>query len=130
MFEPVSAVNYDLLLPSAQALVIFCPVRQRRSETVARWATRACAVTHDAIVSIPGIVRDLLANPHVRALVFDGETCSRRAWNAFFEDGVPVEGIDAEHLALVRQFVGVYDDDFTIKKPMQPYWPARIRYSP
>jgi hypothetical protein len=78
---------------------------------------------------LPDVVRDLLANPQVRVVVFHGKACGRDAYEAFWRgQGDPGWGIALDHLALVRQFVDLYDDDFMLKSVMAPYWPERIRY--
>lgn len=94
-----------------------------------KWKDRACAVIHDSSEIVRDVVRDLLANPQLRVVVFDGPACGRASWDDFwYGERYPEWGIDREHLALVRQFVELYDDDFGIRKPLQPFWPLRIRY--
>lgn len=84
---------------------------------------------HDAENALRDIVRDLLANPQVRAIVFDGPVCSRHAYDTFWRsEDDPGWGIEMEHITLVRRFVDLYDDDLGMKGPMQPFWPARINY--
>jgi len=76
------------------------------------------------------VVRDLLANPQIRIIVLDGDVRNRQQWEAFWFGGsdFPEWRFDLEHIKLVRQFVDLYDSDFAIKGPMQPFWPIRIRY--
>ncbi len=96
---------------------------------IERWKERGAALIHDSATILRDIVRDLLANPQVRAIVFDGPVCGRNLYDEFwFGSADPGWRIDLEHLQLVRQFVDLYDDDCGIKSPMQPFWPARIMY--
>ena len=129
MWLPVSSNEYIPLEPTAQAIVIACPVQVKVPEIRRRWASKACAWLGDSAIYLPGLVRDLLANPHVRIVVFHGPACGRQAYDAFWRgQDDPGWGILPDHLALVRQFVDLYDDDFAIKAPMPPFWPERIRY--
>ena len=104
---------------------------QKRDEAIKeRWKERGVALLGDTAAHLRDVVRDLLANPQVRAIVFEGEVCCRNAYDAFWlTDTDPGWRIDGEHLTLVRQFVDLYDDDCGIKTPMQPFWPARIQYT-
>lgn len=130
MFTPVSELEYLRLEPTAQAIVIACPMQVKVPEIRRRWASKACASLGDSGKFLPDLVRDLLANPHVRIVVFHGAACGRDAYEAFWRGtDDPGWGIAPDHLALVRQFVDLYDDDFMIKGPMPPYWPTRIRYT-
>lgn len=102
---------------------------KRDEEIKERWKERGVALLGDSSRYLRDVVRDLLANPQVRAIVFDGDACCRDAYDAFWlskED--PDWRIDGEHITLVRQFVDLFDDDCGIKAPMQPFWPARIMY--
>lgn len=129
MFTPVSSLSYRLMEPTAQALVVACPLRLDKQALEERWGRRAAAQIHDSSKIVRDVVRDLLANPQIRVVVFDGPACGRAAWDAFWlGKDFPDWKIDHEHLALVRQFVDLYDDDFGTKGPMQPFWPVRIRY--
>jgi hypothetical protein len=129
MWQPVSRLEYLPLEPSAQALVIACPMEVKTPEIRRRWASRAAASVGDSARYLADVVRDLLANPHVRVVVFHGRACGRDAYDAFWQGrDDPGWGISLDHLALVRQFVDLYDDDFMLKSPMAPYWPERIRY--
>lgn len=130
MWKPVSKVDYATLAPRGQILVVSCPLRERALDRVQRWRDRACAIAPDSSKILRDVVRDLLANPQVRAIVFDGPACGRAAYDAFWAGAAqPTWRIDEEHLALVRGHVDLYDDDFSMKVPAQPYWPARIAYT-
>ena len=129
MFEPVSGLTYQRFNKDAQALVVACPGLRSPEELRVRWAARAAAAIGDSSRYLQDVVRDLLANPHIRIVVFDGEACGRKAWSDFWDGRyVPDWPIQNEHLRLVRQFVDLYDDDFVIKTVLPPYWPARICY--
>lgn len=129
MWRPVSKVEYQSLHDKGQILVVACPMAKRDVELRAKWASRACAIAPDSSLYLRDVVRDLLANPQVRAIVFEGPACGRAAYEAFWQ-GVadPAWNIKADDLALVRQFVDLFDDDCSWKEPPQPFWPARIMY--
>jgi|SRR5580704_1080461 hypothetical protein len=129
MWQPVSDVEYQVLEPRAQALVIACPTRVKTPEIRRCWGSRAAALAPDSAQFLKDVVRDLLANPQIRVIVFHGSTCGREAYDHFWRSSiVPDWGISGEHLTLVRQFVDLFDDDFLIRAPMAPYWPERITY--
>ena len=129
MFQPVSGLTYRVLNPRAQALVVVCPVGERFKGAEDRWRDRACAVIHDTGKILRDVVRDLLANPQIRSIVFDGSCCGRDAYARFWDGETPAGwNIDEEHVTLVRRFVDLYDDDFGQRGPQQPFWPVRIRY--
>lgn len=125
MFIPVSTLPYTLLSPRAQALVIVASTEIRNEAQV---RSRAAAMLVNDDVRIRDIVRDLLANPQIRAIVFDGACGCRATFDQFWRDGQGVERIDEEHRTLVRQFVDLYDDDFGHRVPQPPFWPMRIKY--
>ena len=132
MWKPVSKVDYATLTPRSQILIVSCPLRERALDLVQRWRDRACAIAPDSSKILRDVVRDLLANPQVRAIVVPtappvvarsttpslGRRRAADTWR-----------IDEEHLALLRGHVDLYDDDFSMKVPAQPYWPARIAYT-
>lgn len=129
MFQPVGGLEYQLLEPTAQAIVVACPMSHSPGALRSRWYRRAAAVIGDSSAHVRDVVRDILANPQIRVVVFDGPACGRGAWDAFWlGKDFPDWKMDHEHLALVRQFVELYDDDFGIKDTLQPFWPARILY--
>lgn len=129
MFLPVSAIEYVMLEPTAQALVVATPPVGSQQALRTRWGKRVVAVMSDA-VDTRDVVRDLLANPLIRVVVLDGEIRNRQQWDAFWFGGSDFRHwkIDNEHIMLVRQYVDLFDDDFAIKGPMQPFWPSRVRY--
>lgn len=95
-----------------------------------KWGTRACAIAPDSDKFLRDVVRDLLANPQVRIVLFDGPICGMQGYLDFWQGARrPQWRIDEEHLQLVRQFVDVYYDDCSLKVQAQPFWPARIVYT-
>jgi len=131
MFMPVSALPYHRLARNAQVLL----VRQRQrggmlSGDLSGWADVVAAAIDDADVSsVRDVVRDLLGNPQIRAVVFDGECSCREGFASFWESmEIPDWRIDREHIELVRRFVDLYDGEFRLRGPQQPFWPSRIRY--
>lgn len=129
MFQPVSAIEYHRLNDKAQAVVIVCPIGPRAKDAPERWKDRAVGLVNDSITLLPDLLRDLLANPQIRAIVFDGDCCCREGYDKFWlgESSLEVK-IDDEHITLIRQFVDLYDDDFMHKGPQAPFWPTRIKY--
>jgi hypothetical protein len=75
------------------------------------------------------LVRDLLANPQIRAIVFDGPGTGVQVIRDFWtsRDIPKTWYINAEHIMLVRQFVDLYDEDCG-SPVMQPFWPKRLKY--
>ena len=129
MWKPQSRLDYVPLNPEGHVLVVACPMLKREAALRERWAERAVAIIGDSSRYLRDIVRDILANPQVRAVVLDGEICAREAYDKFWlgkED--PGWRIDMEHLNLVRQYVDLYDDDCTWRVTPQPFWPVRIAY--
>lgn len=133
MFEPVSQLPYVLLSHDKQALVV-APCSHadvgRWLSVLERWRPRAYAAIPVAFFGYD-LVRDLLANPQVRAVVFDSvcDACAA-PWRSWFEgvDAPALDRIDAEHRSLIRQYVDLFDDEYEAKGPLQPWWPSRIRY--
>ncbi len=129
MWKPVSRLDYVPLNTKGQILVVSCPLTKRTDVLRTQWADRACAIAPDSSLFLRDIVRDLLANPQVRAIVFDGQACGRAAYDAFWAGETNrAWRIDEEHLVLVRQYVDLYDDDCGFKTAYQPFWPSRIMY--
>jgi hypothetical protein len=129
VWKPVSKLDYQPLNPKGQVIVVACPMAKRDEQIKERWKDRACALIGDSAMFLRDIVRDILANPQVRAIVFDGPACGREAYDAFWLRTVePGWAIEKEHLDLVRQFVDLWDDDCGWSESMQPFWPARIMY--
>jgi len=129
VWNPVSPRRYLPLNPTGQVLVVTDLAATTPVAVTTRWGDRACAALGDDPAYVRDVVRDLLANPQVRLVVFDGPVRGRAAYAAFWAGAdVPTWRLDAEHLTLVRQFVDLYDDDVGIRKPLRPFWPVRIRY--
>ncbi len=132
MFEPVSRLSYLRLRPDAQAIVVLGdpPIRALSARDIEfHWSPTACAALEGRPGIVRDVVRDLLANPQIRAIVFSGEVLGRDEWDTFFYgEEIPAWKIDNEHIQLVRQFVNLYDDEFQTKDTMQPFWPTRVRY--
>lgn len=132
MFEPVSRLPYLKLRSDAQAIVVLgdTPVRVLSAFDIEHnWGSTACAALEGRSGIVRDVVRDLLANPQIRAIVFSGAVTGRDEWDGFFYGSdIPPWKIDNEHILLVRQFVHLYDDEFQTKDTMQPFWPTRVRY--
>lgn len=125
MFKPVSTLPYRIVTRKAQALLI-----RNNPDDLSVWEGRVAACLLDVdIYSIRDIIRDVLHNPQIRAIVFDGDCCCRKDFADFWvSSDVPDWKIDGEHLALVRQFVDLYDGDFWLQGPQQPFSPTRVMY--
>lgn len=129
MWQPVSKLDYLPLNPEGHAIVIVCPMFRPSHAIRALWGTKAVASINDASRFVRDVVRDILANPQVRAVVLDGPVCCREAYDKFWRGpNDPAWRIDAEHLNLVRQFVDLFDDDCGWRVPPQPFWPSRVLY--
>lgn len=130
MFQPLSTLAYHVVGPTRQVLVCSLSSPVEDPERVTRWAQRACALfAFHPEDDLANVVRDLLANPQIRAIVFDGEGEGRKAFEAFWRrETQPEWGINPEHLEMVRQFVDLWDGDFGMRVPYQPFFPERIKY--
>lgn len=130
MFKPVSHIAYTRLDDNKQFLVCTLSSPAADPQKVSRWRGRACAIFEfPPGALLVDVVRDLLANPQIRAIVFDGEGTTRGVFKAFWERQTPLKcAIREDHLNMVRQFVDLYDDDCSIIKLLPPYWPKRLLY--
>lgn len=139
MWKPVSTLCYRALNPKAQAIAVVgitdfvgvgADLGGHLEKAVQKWASRAAGLygLGTALTAVRDVVRDLLANPQVRAIVFD--TCPevRERFSSVWRGGVPLKDIDDEHVTMVRQFVDLYDDDFGLRGPQQPFSPTRVMY--
>ena len=125
----MSKLPWVPLDPKGHVVVVACPMLKRDAEIKERWATRAAATINDSGSYVRDVVRDLLANPQVRAIVVDGAVCCRAAYEKFWlGENVHAWRIDYEHQNLVRQFVDLYDDECVWKEPPPAFWPQRVRY--
>lgn len=131
MFEPVSGIRYRFLNPDAQVLVCMLLGSKDRSWVVEKWQERAAAAFEfDPLDDIVDVVRDLLANPQIRALVFDGHGEAPREVFTHFWAGHEMPdlgGIPREHVDLVRRYVDLYDVDCGVRS-LPPYSPKRLVY--
>jgi len=129
MFQPVSTTAYCLLDETQQRLVCSLDDPHNAPRLQEKWAKRACAIfSFKPPDTLYELVRDLLNNPQVRMIVFDGEGPGRQIIQDFWDSrDFPKWGIAAEHLTLVRQFVDLYDEDCG-GQVMQPFWPKRLAY--
>lgn len=129
MWRPVSKLAYTPLAPEGRIIVVTNALSLRDADVQARWIHRAASIVGDAGNDLRDIVRDLLANPQIRAVVFDGVVEGRVDYDAFWQGTTdPGWRIDKEHLDLVRQFVDLFDDDCNWRTPPQPFWPVRVAY--
>ncbi len=130
MFVPVSTVEYLVLGADRQLLV--CTRDTPTSDPIvrAKWQGRATALFQFAPDDdLARVVRDLLANPQIRAIVFDGEGAGDTSFRSLWRrETPPAWGIQEEHLELVRQYVDLFDEDCGLRGHLQPYWPERLRY--
>lgn len=132
MFQAITTLPargaFAVLNPEAQAVVIAHP-DQPFEALKEKWRSRAAFVMWEDACILHDIVRELLYNPQIRAVVFDGEPECRKVFQDFWRDEIAVKWkIDHEHLQLVRQFVDLYQDDFMHRGPQAPFWPVRIKY--
>lgn len=125
----MSKVEYLPLKSDGQVLVVVCPPSERAGSAEDRWRDVACAIAPDTASILRDVARDLLANPQVRAIVFDGPCCGRDAYASLWSGTTPPDfRIDEEHVRLLTSSVDLYDDQFSHKRPMAPYWSTRILY--
>lgn len=130
MFQPVSRISYHALDVDKQILVCALEGGHRRNDLLTRWETRAAATfSFTEADDVCDVVRDLLANPQIRAIVLDGSGKAEDKLRAFWaRQTTPNWKINEEHLELVRQFVDLFNEDCGFHKPQQPFWPQRLKY--
>jgi len=129
-FEPISTIVYSIFNPDRQLLVCCSEETKNLHQHLReKWEKRACAVFgFGSGDSLQDVIRDLLANPQIRTIVFEGSGSSRNLFSAFWASkDIPNWGINAEHITVVRQFVDLYDHDCS-NLLLQPFWPTRIKY--
>jgi hypothetical protein len=128
MFQPLSRLRYVLCKPKEQILV--CTLALPPEGAVLKWAGRAAAIfaLHQES-QLNDLLRDVLANPRIRALCIDGEGAMRSVVESVWTTTKPPQcPINDEHLTLVRQFVDLFDGDCALTVPLSPFWPEPIRY--
>jgi hypothetical protein len=134
MWKPVSGLAFRALNPSTQAIAVVGldlsrELADQLGPKVEKWKERVAALyALGSPIAVRGVVRDLLANPQVRVVVFDACPDVYRWFLATWRGDTPVPGIDDEHVSLVRQFVDLFDGDFMLRGPQQPFHPSRIMY--
>lgn len=121
MFSPVSRITYQHHVAEGQVLVCGSPPS-------GKWESRAAAVfmltTRDAPVDV---VRDILANPQIRALVLDNAGPAGEDIRLIWKDtSFLTTVVSKEHLSLVRGFVDLFDDDYRLFSKQPPFWPRPI----
>ena len=127
MFTPVSNIEYLRLDADRQILV----ATDGDPEALrAAWSGRAAAVlSFTARGDLTKLVEDLLANPHIRALVVHGDGAGldrlRRFW--ICQEGLPPGFVEPWLTDLVVRWVDLYDDDCDLRLPLPPFWPEPIR---
>src|SRR5262245_49101745 len=110
-FKPVSDIRYVHLCAGRQILVCALDRAADGPGVVATWKDRAAAVFQAKTgEELGGLVRDLLANPQIRAVVLVGDGEGGPVIRRFWEYGGPVGGIERQQLELVRSFVDLFDD--------------------
>lgn len=128
MWKPVSTICCRMLNSTAQAIAVV-GLGARLESSAARWLDQAAGLySLGSATAVRDVVRDLLANPQVRVVVFDGCPEVRQWFTPVWDGTMSLRDIDGEHVALVRQFVDLYDDDFSLHGPQQPFSPTRIMY--
>ena len=110
MFRPVSSIPYTSLAKDSQ----FLSCGDAGDKAAARF---------DAPVDFDALFRDLLANPHIRAIVLVAlPTTLRRQFEKAWEGDIKVSVPDAH---LVRQYVDLYDDVYIAKGTLPAYCEPR-----
>lgn len=97
-----------------------------------KWSTGVSALVEAAELDLTSLVVDLLANPQIRVLVLDtrDETVREKVRGIklpALKDQLRGD-IKTEHLALVSQYVDVYEDEYFGTFPLPPYFPSPIKY--
>lgn len=130
MFRPISTIPYHVLDEDQQILVCCLGEELCAEDVETKWKRRAAALFHFQVGDdLCDVVRDLLANPQIRAIVFLGESPAEQAFHDFWRRTVtPGWKIREEHLELVRQFVDLFNGDGGFNTAQPPFWPTRLKY--
>lgn len=129
MFRSVSLLPYRLVSRNTQALLIRRPPGGLLADDLSAWDGRVAACLDDeSAANLRDVVRDVLHNPQIRAIVFAHDPACRSTYSTFWAGSSRLEGIDDEHVTMVRQFVDLFDDDFALHGPQQPFSPTRVMY--
>ncbi len=134
MWRPVSKLAFRALNSSAQAIAVVGidlarELAEQLDPKAEKWKNRVAALyALGSPTAVRDVVRDLLANPQVRVIVFDACPDVYGWFSAVWGGETPVPGVDDEHVTLVRQFVDLFDGDFVLRGPQQPFNPSRIMY--
>lgn len=131
-FEPVSSRPYTLFNPTGQILVCTNMAPAETARTV--WGERAAAAfSFEWKDPLEPVVRDILANPQIRAVILATPTPPHRGPGSrvlreFWESPHPRPDwkIPTIYLDLIRRFVDLFDEDCGIYGPLPPFWPERI----
>lgn len=126
MFEPVSDLKYLHLEADRQIIVAASGDVQAAAE---KWKGRAAAAFRFTAKSdLTKLAADLLANPHIRAIVLfdDGPGTNRiqRFWET--REGLPPGALEEWLVELVVRWVDLFDEECCINLPLPPFWPERI----
>lgn len=132
-FEPVSNIKYRIVDADRQLLVCTFDAPHDSTTVLAKWHDQAAATfPFREGDDLCDVIRDILANPQIRGLAFDGPGSDagaadvfRKFWN---RETKADWGLREDHLELVRQFVDLFDEECGLRKPLQPFWPERLRY--
>lgn len=128
-WQPVSALAYVVTQPRGTCLVIVQPQQWTRPQLQARWGTQACALLDADPAHVPEVLRDVFANPQIRAIIFDGPSAAREVYASYWAGTLSLAPpVTPEHQVLVRQFVDLYDEAWHCHQPPKPFHPARILY--
>lgn len=120
--------------------ILVCTLSDPRLYAINNWVDKSAAIfelTRD--LQLDALIRDLLANPQIRALVIDGEGQARALLEMFWGGHIDqlisrgprgmFAGIPREHLDLVRMHVGLYNNEFVLTRPMLPYMMKPLKYT-
>lgn len=97
-----------------------------------KWTQGVSALIHADELDLTSLVVDLLANPQIRVIVLDTKDTGvkdkvRSLKLPALKDQLTLT-IKDEHLALINQYVDIFEDEYYGTFLMPPYYPSPIKY--
>lgn len=129
-FAPRKHSQIDYLVCDEKKQILVCTLGSPRLDKVNKWRAKGAAIFELTELSqLNSLLKDLLANPQIRALCLDGDGFMKQVLQAFWTGQNPKEtDISDDHLTLIRQGVSLFEEDCNILLFTPPYLMKPITY--